>query len=91
MIRANSDLLPHSEANGRTVDQRLVAVCAWCERIRTENGEWKSADQGSAAQVATQSSHSICPTCAEDELRIVSMLEAADAQSLENGAQSPGQ
>ncbi len=45
---------------------RLVGVaCAWCERVRTQDGEWQPADAGESERPET--THGICPECLAHE------------------------
>lgn len=43
----------------------LPCVCAWCERWRTQSGEWREAEPAEAA--APEVTHGICPDCLEEE------------------------
>lgn len=41
----------------------LLTVCAWCNRIRTRQGEWCDAEEGDSRGPRT--THGICPECLE--------------------------
>ena len=41
----------------------LRTVCAWCDRVRGSDGEWRPAEEGEAPGRAT--THGICPECLE--------------------------
>ena len=45
----------------------LVALCAWCGRVRIQEGLWVAPPQGALSTIDEQMtmSHSICPTCTE--------------------------
>jgi hypothetical protein len=39
----------------------LPFVCAWCERIRTDPGEWEEARPADLSR--SKATHGICPEC----------------------------
>jgi len=41
----------------------LLPVCAWCGRIRDEQGQWKPFDRYVTEHTSVAVSHSICPKC----------------------------
>jgi PAS domain S-box-containing protein len=43
----------------------LVPICAWCKKIREDNGYWNSLDQYLAEHSDAILSHGICPECAQ--------------------------
>jgi PAS domain S-box-containing protein len=43
----------------------LVPICAWCKKIREDNGYWNSLDQYLAEHSDAILSHGICPDCAQ--------------------------
>ena len=53
-------------------------VCAWCERVRTTAGEWRSASPGEREY--PDATHGICPQCLARETRAA--LAGATALSL---------
>lgn len=43
--------------------QGLLPVCAYCRRIRAEQGEWSTLEEYVARRTSVLLSHSICPEC----------------------------
>lgn len=44
-------------------ESSLPTVCAWCRRVRNNQGEWNEHDRPELdSEIAT---HGICPTCLE--------------------------
>jgi len=43
--------------------RRLLPVCAWCNRIRSEDGEWESIGTYLQREMETDLSHGLCPAC----------------------------
>jgi hypothetical protein len=46
--------------------ERILHVCAWCSRIRDEDGEWQQLEAYMHAKKGYDFSHGICPTCETD-------------------------
>lgn len=44
---------------------RLLPVCAWCKKIRDDQGYWNQLEEYVGKQTGTKISHGICPECAE--------------------------
>lgn len=42
----------------------LVSICAWCKKIKDDDGSWNAVEQYLARDSDTQFSHAICPRCA---------------------------
>jgi hypothetical protein len=53
--------LPHAAAV-------LPFLCAWCDRVRTTDGEWEAVDD---ALLGMEATHGICPDCLDVETRAV--------------------
>lgn len=51
----------------------LPFVCAWCERIRIDPGEWKEAQPIDFAR--TKATHGICPECLAKETHAAATAE----------------
>ena len=49
--------------------QGMLPICASCKRIRTEAHAWQPVEEYIAAHAPVQFTHSICPTCYEDQVR----------------------
>ena len=48
--------------------RELLPVCAWCHRIRDDEGYWRTVDQYFAKRPDVQLTHGICTNCAEQML-----------------------
>jgi len=44
--------------------EALLPLCAWCKRVRTEEGIWKPVEQYLRDKGAPEATHGICPDCA---------------------------
>ena len=42
----------------------LLSVCAWCRRVRDDNGEWGGVEPGPQEHCRGHFTHGICPDCA---------------------------
>ncbi len=42
----------------------LIPVCAWCRRVRDDEGYWDRLEQYVASRTGVTFSHGICPACA---------------------------
>lgn len=49
----------------RQVLDQLVALCAWCKKVRSGNGMWKLVEDYFQDHLQTTLSHGMCPDCAE--------------------------
>lgn len=54
----------------------LLPVCSWCNRIRTERGEWRSLEHYVASTSESRVTHGMCPDCE----RKLSDADPADAE-----------
>jgi hypothetical protein len=43
----------------------LLPICAWCKRIRDDEGEWESIETYISDHSAADFTHGICPDCAQ--------------------------
>lgn len=43
--------------------ERLLPICAWCNRIREESGEWQQIETYIHTHAGYDFTHSICPDC----------------------------
>lgn len=43
-------------------------MCAWCGRIRTEDGDWESVSSYLKRVADTDVSHGLCPSCEREQL-----------------------
>lgn len=44
----------------------LVPVCAWCRRLRDDDDYWSSVETYLQNKAGVDTTHGICPTCADD-------------------------
>ena len=45
----------------------LLPTCAWCRRIRNENGEWESIEKYVQEHTEADFSHGMCPDCLKEK------------------------
>lgn len=43
----------------------MLPICAWCKKIRDDNGYWTQVESYVASHSAAEFTHSICPSCAD--------------------------
>jgi hypothetical protein len=43
----------------------LLPICAWCKKIRDDNGYWTQVESYIAGHSAAEFTHCMCPTCYE--------------------------
>ena len=43
----------------------ILPVCAWCRKIRSDDGQWQTMEAFLSANTRASASHGICPDCAE--------------------------
>ncbi len=41
----------------------LLPICAWCKKLRDDEGYWKSVEQYISEQTKAEFTHGICPEC----------------------------
>ena len=63
--RRVSGALAEALATVRTLSP-LVPICAWCRRIRDDSAFWSSIEECLSANAGVQTTHGICPSCADD-------------------------
>ncbi|MEX2530965.1 MAG: PAS domain-containing protein [Gemmatimonadota bacterium] len=49
----------------RDLMRRLLPICAWCDKIRGEDGEWQSIEVYLKRESGADVTHGMCPDCAE--------------------------
>jgi hypothetical protein len=62
MLASNLEELTAAEQELDRI-RRLLPVCAWCNRIRSEVGEWESIGTYLQREMQTDISHGLCPEC----------------------------
>jgi len=63
-MRRVSALLEKALEHVRTLKE-LLPICAWCKRIRNDEGYWLQVEAYLNAQMGTDFTHHICPECLE--------------------------
>lgn len=43
---------------------KLLPICAWCKRVRTDDGYWQQVERYLTERARVRPSHGICPECA---------------------------
>ena len=67
-LRVLNAELSRALAEARQV-QGMLPICAYCKRIRNEEHHWQPVEEYFAAHALVQFTHSICPTCYEQQVR----------------------
>lgn len=63
-LRAQAEAL--SDALERVqVLKGMLPICAWCKKIRDDNGYWTQVESYVASHSAAEFTHSICPSCSD--------------------------
>lgn len=47
----------------------LLPICAWCKRIRSQDGEWEVLETYLLTHTRAELTHGMCPKCLEEQLR----------------------
>ena len=47
----------------------IVPICAYCKKIRTDEGYWKQVEDILAKYTGAQLSHGVCPECLDREIQ----------------------
>ena len=48
--------------------EEILRVCGWCRRVRHDD-KWMTMEEYFSTQLATRTSHDICPECLEKQLK----------------------
>lgn len=59
--------LEHSIQEIRTL-QGMIPICAWCKKVRDDEGLWKQMEHYLAEHSEASFTHGICPNCAQKHL-----------------------
>ena len=51
--------------------EKLLPLCAWCKKYRTDSGEWKPIEAYLRQSASITITHGICPECAAREMNNV--------------------
>jgi hypothetical protein len=85
---ANAELA-RALADVRTL-QGILSMCAWCRRIRTDEGAWLSVESYVSSRRGVRMSHGLCPECST---RVLAEIDAeqdlADGVKLSDSRTSP--
>ena len=60
--------LTRSQAAIKTL-KGLLPTCAWCHKIRDENGEWEQMESYISRHTDAEFNHGLCPVCAATMLK----------------------
>ncbi|MFA5910932.1 MAG: tetratricopeptide repeat protein [Vicinamibacterales bacterium] len=67
-LRAQAETL--SDALDRVQTLRgMLPICAWCKKIRDDQGYWTQVEAYVSRHTAAEFTHSICPACTNDTLK----------------------
>ena len=44
-------------------DEMPPTMCAWCRRVRDDQGQWRDHDELDTSRPADDYTHGICPSC----------------------------
>lgn len=47
----------------------LLPICAWCDRIQNDEGEWQTIERHMASEEHTAVSHGMCPDCSRRQMQ----------------------
>jgi hypothetical protein len=47
--------------------QGMIPICAWCHKIRDDEGFWQGVDTYLQDKIDATFSHAICPTCSAQQ------------------------
>lgn len=53
--------------------RRLLPMCAWCDRIRSEKGAWETIEAYLEREQRTRVSHGMCPECQRKHLEALGL------------------
>jgi len=59
------------------VKSDLIAVCAWCEKVRDEHNHWHQTDLVLLANAGLSLTHTICDDCKQEYSRQLQFAYAA--------------
>jgi PAS domain S-box-containing protein len=54
---------PTDEEHAHAVSADLLPVCAWCKRVRDDNGFWEKIEEYLRKHTGSAISHGMCPEC----------------------------
>jgi tetratricopeptide (TPR) repeat protein len=74
-LLAQAEALADALARVQTL-RGLLPICAWCKKIRDDNGYWTQVEAYVSSHSQAEFTHSICPSCS-DEVRVEELETAA--------------
>jgi len=74
-LRAKAEELSAALTRVQTL-KGMLPICAWCKKIREDNGYWTQVERFIAGHSAAEFTHCICPSCAHKLEDGASPLEA---------------
>jgi len=76
----NISILKHNNTTINT-EGRLIPVCAWCDRVRDEDGHWHQLNIEPFFQSGFSLTHTICGDCKGEHFSDVKSIFAPPAHS----------
>jgi hypothetical protein len=64
-FRAQAEALADALARVHVL-KGMLPICAWCKKIRDDNGYWTQVESYVSSHSAAEFTHSICPSCVEE-------------------------
>ena len=64
-LRAKADELSAALDRVQTL-KGMLPICAWCKKIREDNGYWTKVESYITSHSAAEFTHCICPSCADN-------------------------
>jgi hypothetical protein len=65
-LAASNERLHHSLDEIRTL-QGLLPICAWCKKVRDDEGLWTQLEQYFTERTDLAFTHGLCPDCAKEQ------------------------
>lgn len=62
VVATNITELKEAQATAERL-RRLLPICSWCDRIRTEDGSWETIETYLGEKMQTSVTHGLCPEC----------------------------
>lgn len=64
-LRTQAEALADALSRVKTL-RGLLPICAWCKKIRDDNGYWTQVEAYVASHSQAEFTHGICPSCSDD-------------------------
>jgi hypothetical protein len=63
----------------------IVPICAWCRKVRDDQGYWKQVERYVSDHTLARFSHGLCPDCFDAQMDELKTLAEQQGRSFENG------